>query len=366
MFLGRAIVCAMVIVAAGTIEQGGVQSTTRFEDFEKLSAADRARVDRAVEVATGRYDEWLGASAASPRRAVRLTRRLWASPASMDLESQVAFTLARARLARIPDTEGTHLFLEGIAWHLQTRVVEELFDLTQFQPGHHAVDLPMFGGLVRWGVPSLMISTRGRDERASPEVAHAAAAVATLEQVVGWPALAASLRVLASVDPPPRDIAAVGSVLEAALGVPLGWFFAALDPAFRVNYRLASVASVAADCGDQRCYRTVITVARDGPPLVSEASSSGSGEIAVQIEFEGAPPATIRWAGAEASRSFTIDTGHAPVAVTLDPGNVMRVDENLLDQRWRAERADHPAPIKSFAAWVIWLQNAALSYGVLL
>ena len=205
MFLGRAIACAMVIAAAGAMEQSGAQSMTRFDDFEKLSAVDRARVDRAVQVSTGRYDEWLGASAAGSPSAVRLTRRLWASPASMDLESQVAFALARARLARIPDTDGTHLFLEGVAWHLQARVVEELFDLTQFQPGHHAVDLPMFGGLVRWGVPSLVISTRGRDERASPQVAHAAAAVATLEQVVGWPALAASLRVLASVDPPPRD-----------------------------------------------------------------------------------------------------------------------------------------------------------------
>jgi hypothetical protein len=366
MFLGRAIACAMVIVASGAMEQSGAQSATRFDDAEKLSAVDRARVDRAVQVSTERYDEWLGPSAPGSSSAIRLTRRLWASPSSMDLESQVAFALARARLARIPDAEGTHLFLEGVAWHLQSRIVEELFDLTQLQPGHHAVDLPMFGGLVRWGVPSLVISPRGRDERASPQVAHAAAAVATLEQVVGWPALAASLRVLASADPPPRDSAAVRAVLEAALGVPLGWLFAALDPAFHVNFRLVSVASVPVDCGDQRCNRIAITVARDGSPLVSEAARSGSGQIAMRIEFEGGPPATIWWTGAESSRSFTIDTELAPIAVTLDPENAMRVDENLLDQRWRAEPAGHRVPIKSLAAWVVWLQNAALSYGVLL
>ena len=366
MFLGRAIACAMVIVATGAIEQQSAQTTTRFDDAGKLGAADRARVDRAVQVSNERYDEWLGPSAAGSSSAIRLTRRIWASPSSMDLESQVAFALARARFARVPDADDTQPFLDGVAWHLQARVVEELFDLTQLQPGHHAVDLPMFGGLIRWALPSLVISTRGRDERASPEAAHAAAAVATLEQVVGWPALAASLRVLALVDPPPRDDAAVRAVLEAALGVPLDWFFAALEPTFHVNFRLASVAIDPVNCGDQRCHRTAISVARDGSPLVSEAATSGPGQIAVRIEFEGGPPATIWWTGAESNRTFTIETELAPIAVTLDPANAMRVDENLLDQRWRAERADRRVPIKSFAAWVIWLQNAALSYGVLL
>ena len=365
MFLGRAIACAMVIVATGAMHSKARNPRHGSMMPGNSSAVDRARVDRAVQVSNERYDEWLGAAAAGSSSAIRLTRRIWASPSSMDLESQVAFALARARFARVPDTDDTQPFLEGVAWHLQARVVEELFDLTQLQPGHHAVDLPMFGGLIRWGVPSLVISTRGRDERASPQAAHAAAAVATLEQVVGWPALAASLRVLASVDPPPRDGAAVRAVLEAALGVPLDWFFAALDPTFHVNFRLASVAVDPVDCGDQRCHRTAITVARDGSPLVSE-SPSGPGQIAVRIEFEGGPPATIWWTGAESNRTFTIDTELAPIAVTLDPGNAMRVDENLLDQRWRAEPADRRVPIKSFAAWVIWLQNAALSYGVLL
>jgi hypothetical protein len=366
MFLGRAIACAIVIVAAGAVGQMDAQSTASPESSGKPRANDQSRIDRAVQVSTARYDEWLGASTAASSRAFQPTRRPWASPASMDLESQVAFALARARLVRIPDTESTHFFLEGVAWHLQARVVEELFDLTQFQPGHHAVDLPLFGGLVRWSVPSLVISTRGRDERAPAQVAHAAAAVATLEQVVGWPALAASLRVLASAEPPPRDAAAVRAELEATLGVPLGWFFAALDPGFRVNFRLVSVESASADCNGERCYRTAITVARDGSPLFPEATSSVSAQIELRIEFASGPPASIWWTGAEPSRTFTVDTGIAPIAVTLDPGNAMRVDGNHLDQRWLADRPDRKTPIKSFAAWLVWLQNAALSYGVLL
>jgi hypothetical protein len=339
------------------------QSTASPESSGKPRANDQSRIDRAVQVSTARYDEWLGASDASA--IFQPTRRLWASPTSMDLESQVAFALARARLVRVPDTESTRSFRDGVAWHLQARVVEELFDLTQFQPGHHAVDVPMFGGLVRWGVPSLVISTRGRDERAPAQVAHAAAAVATLEQVVGWPALAASLRVLVSADPTPRDAAAVRAGLEATLGVPLDWFFAALDPAFHVNFRLVAVDSAPADCGGERCYRMAMTVARDGSPLFPEAASVVSAQVELRLEFESGPPATIWWTGAESSRTFTLETGLAPIAVTLDPGKTMRVDENHLDQRWLAERPDRKVPIKSFAAWLVWLQNAALSYGVL-
>jgi hypothetical protein len=61
-----------------------------------------------------------------------------------------------------------------------------------------------------------------------------------------------------------------------------------------------------------------------------------------------------------------VESGAAPVAVRLDPERRIRLDENWHDQQWRAGAVLAPAPIKSLAAWLVWLQNAALTCGVLL
>ena len=178
----------------------------------------------------------------------------------------------------------------------------------------------MFGGLVRWGVPSLVISTRGRDERASPQVAHAAAAVATLEQVVGWPALAASLRVLASVDPPAarrrrcpsgarsgarrparlvlcRSRSGVSRELPAGIGRqrPRGLWRPAVLP--HGHHRGEGWA--------RRCFRKRRVPAPARSPF-------GSSSRAVRPPRSGGPVPSR-------AGTFTIDTGLAPIAVTLDP-----------------------------------------------
>jgi hypothetical protein len=353
MFPRAAAVCVAIgIAAAATIELGA-------QDLPP------APLDRAVAVATRRYQEWLGpAQSAISAQNSPAEAGLFSSASTMTLESQSAYQLARERFSAIPDTSETRPFLDGISWHLQTRVVEELFDYALHQPGHHADSVLLFGGHVRWGFSTLVLSTQARDDRAPASIQHAAGAVATLESVVGWPALVASLRVLATAAPPPRDRDQIRAVLETSLGIPLDWFFAALDPAFAVNYSLASVASRQADCPQSTCYRTDIVVVRDGPPLFPEPARPFGEQIPIRVDFGGgAEPATLWWSGAESRRTFTVETGLAPAAVTLDPDHAVRIDSNRLDQQWRAEPAHHPAPIKFLASWVIWLQNAALTYG---
>lgn len=366
MFLRPAIACAIAVSAAfgGIAAQPAAPAVT--VSSEHLSADDRERVDRATAVSSERYDEWLGPPTRTDQRTVRLTRPYWSSAASMDLESQVAFELARARFAALAGSAVMQRFVDGVAWHLQSRVVEQLFDLAQHQPGHHAVDVRLFGDHVRWGVPSLVLSADARDERAAAPIAHAAAAVATLEQLVGFPALAAALRVVSSSGAPSLESEAVAGLLEAALGVPLGWFFAALDPALHVNYRLASVTTRREACGGQVCHRVVVTVASDGPPLFANPATSIVNPMPLRIDFTGAEPLTILWSGREATKTFTIESPHAPDSVVLDPHRAVRLDDNPLDQRWRATGAHHPRPAKSLAAWIVWLQNAALTYAVLL
>jgi hypothetical protein len=354
---------ALAVAAAG-VTVSGRQTAPVTIDSRPASAADLARIERAVTVSSARYDEWLGASRAAVPQ-LQLTRAAWSSADSMDLESQVAFLLARARFGAIAETPATLAFRDSIAWHLQARVVEELFDLAHHQPGHHADGVRMFGGHVRWGVPILVLPATARDERAPTGVRRAARVIATLEQVVGWPALAASLRILATQEAPPLDRAGVSAVLEPALGVPLDWVFDAIEPASRINYRLGSVDTSRADCGGEDCYRTAVTVVREGRSLFPDPARPFSEQIAIRIDFSGESSSTLWWSGTDASRTFTVDSGLAPVAVTLDPDRVVAVDAAPLDQRWRADRTGYPRPIKSLASWLVWLQHAALTYGAL-
>jgi hypothetical protein len=211
-----------------------------------------------------------------------------------------------------------------------------------------------------------VLSARARDERADPAVAHAAAAVATLEHVVGWPALAAAIRVAAAAGPDLHDEHGLAAVLESALGIPLDWFFAALAPDFRVNYRLGTIDSRSATCGNQHCYHTTIEVVRDGAAVFGDQAQSIAVPIVITIDFDNEPPSTIPWTGSDARRVFSVESPRAPTALALDPDRDIRLDDNPLDQRWRAIPGNRARPIKSLGAWVVWLQNAALSYGVLL
>lgn len=344
MFLKAGVACCLVAAAA-------------------LSAADRGRVDRAIALSGDRLTQWLGPAPAEVQN-LRFSPPAWSAPVSMALESEAAFQLARARFAAIVESPVTRPFLDGVSWHLQSRIVEDLFDLEHRRPGHHAIDVPLFGHHATWAIPSLVVSRNGRDERAAPALAHAAEAVRTLEHVVGWPSLAAALRVLSSL-PGPIDRAGIQASLESSLGVPVAWFLAALEPDFRVDHTLVAVASEAVSCGNDRCFRSTIDVARTGAALFPDAGRSGALRIAIEIDFGTRPTSTIWWDGEERAR-LTVESGAAPLAVRLDPGREISLDADQHDHQWRAAPAPAPRPIKALASWLVWLQNAALSYAVLL
>jgi len=327
------------------------------------AAEDRARADRAVDVASRRYDEWLGPAPAATGAPAAARTAWWPSPASMDLESQIAFDLARGRLAPLGETGA---LIDGLAWRLQAHVVEELFDYAQHQPGHHADEVALFGNHVRWGVPLLVLPKDARDRRAPAAIAHAAEVVGTLEAVVGFPALAAAVRSVIANPGARGDLSGTKSAFESALAVPLDWFFAALDPAFSVNYSLSSVTTRPHTCDGQPCQETTIEVRRDGQALFRDGDLPSSNGLAIEIDFGGAQRSTLWWKGNDDSRRFTFHSASAPIAVTLDPERRVRVDTNALDQRWQAAPGNHARPTKLIAAWMIWLQNVALSYGVLL
>lgn len=330
---------AMMVVATGAVPAA--------------TGADQGRVARAAEVATRRLDEWIGGTG-RPDAAFPVQHAWWSSPAAMDLESTVAFDLARARFDRV---RGAERLVNGIAWHLQSRIVEELFDYSQAQPGHHAADVPLFGGHVRWVLPTLILSRQGRDRRAPEAVRHAADAVATLEGVVGWPALAAALRVVAADSRPSLDAAAVRAILETALAIPLDWFFAALDATSPINYALDAVTVEPRQCPSGPCQQTTMQLRRQGQLRMPTG-------VDIAIELGSAQRSLVTWRDDEREKALVVESGLPPTAITIDPDRRIQLDDNPLDQRWRST-INARRPIKSFAAWVVWLQNAVLTYGAL-
>ncbi|HYB95526.1 MAG TPA: hypothetical protein VEC39_11160 [Vicinamibacterales bacterium] len=353
--------CAMVLAAAAAAASSGSLSsvTVVIDDGRSLSAAERERVDRALEVAQRRYDEWLGTSTTELAAPIRVRRPWWSSPASMALESQVAFALAQARLSHLRNADD---WVEGIAWHLQSRVVEELFDYAQHQPGHHADTVRLFGGHVHWELPILALPRGAHDDRAPHDVQHRAAVIATLEGVVGWPALAGALRVVATDSRPAIDADALRTTLESALGIPLDWVTAAMRPDFSVNYTLTEVATRTDQCDGQPCHETTWTISRKGPPLFTQFADG----IPIVLEFGPELRSTVWWRDNESNRQFTVRSGVAPTTVTLDPERRVRLDGNAIDQQWRADGGTRTRPMRSLTAWLVWLQHAVLTYGVLL
>ena len=198
---------AAVILAgactAGLVARAAVAPAADIQLSSHTSVA-RDRVELAAKEAIDRYSEWL-----SPPPASVLTVRdasSWRTVApAMSVEMHVAYEIARQWFGRT-DSDAVN----GIAWYLQSRVVERLYDYAYHQPGHSGEVVWLFGRTVPVGLPSLRLSRStkvlGRfDELQWPDtypglpssvdrtVLRGSMALASLERLVGWPSLQGAL-----------------------------------------------------------------------------------------------------------------------------------------------------------------------------
>ena len=135
---------------------------------------DRIAVIRgAAEDAAARYAEWLGparfdrieivegpgSSAANPRvLAIAINLPLLAPAPLMELESQVAYGAALGWLGGLRTPDEQVPLDQGLAWYLQSRIVERLFNLRIGKTAYSSDQIALFGGTVRWPLPSLRLS----------------------------------------------------------------------------------------------------------------------------------------------------------------------------------------------------------------
>lgn len=399
--------CAVILIAAA-----GFVSTPPLQAQRPAVAAPavelssqneiyRARIEFAASESIARYQEWLGPAA---REGVVLhdgaLNLPWRSaPPSMDVESQVAYALARARWPEWMMTGELAPIADGLAWYLQSRVVERLFDFTFHVPGHSAEGVRFFGGAFPWAFPTITLGRwtaglgraeflRGTHNGRWPQLARrlppgfsattaqGALAFGTLERLLGWPVLESALRALAiRASAGAMTRAQVEETLSAAVGQPLSWFFsAAFDPSRRLDYAVAGVstARAATPCPDGPCYRTEATVVRRGNVAFTGTDRSPLGgyeagdALELRVTFADAQVSSVRWDGRLESKTFAFDSPAPAVTVELDPESILLSDANRLDDAW-ATRTTTNVPLRKWVAWwLLWVQHAALSYGALL
>lgn len=336
-------------------------------DVAALAGGDRQRAGAIASLAASFYTSWLGPAhgAASP---VAAAPPLIDARGAMTIESDVAYRLALAWFGERPSGERARI--SGIAWYLQSRVVEKAFDLQFLRPGYRQQSLCFFGCYVRWSVPFL-VTTRwadgiGRVEhlressgRGWPSVPRPAAfpedplairtaiVLASLERELGWPTLQGALREVAAN----RD-GAVVETIQRATGRDLAKAFALSRSDVRI---LAATTAPQPECDGPPCavMRVSIGETRDVPfPLL------------VRFEFDRDPAFDVWWNGVE--DPITVQAAAPVTRVRVDPDRVWLLDENFLDNDYRVSPPPARPVLRWVARWLLWLQDATLMTTALL
>lgn len=383
-------------------------------DLPLASERDRERVRSSAREATDRLTEWLGPcpatamtfvnrsgqdSHSSAGTTVTLDLPWRSAPETMDVESQVVFGMARQWWRKIGANAETTTLVDGLAWYLQSRIVDRLFDFNFLVPAHSAAGVRTFGdvwprafltlpldrstgGLGREEylrsrlMPAASWPTPGRRLAANLTIAglRHALAFATLEQLVGWPTLQGALRVLTqSAAERALSRQDVEQLIASAVGQDLSWFFLdAFDASKTYDYSVRELTTgEAAPCGAGLCFKTNVLVAREGPAEFTgganpTSTSFESGDaMELRVTFADGQRVSTRWDGRAAARTFQFDSVSPAVSAVVDPDHILMLDENVLNNAKHTSGRAAVVVQKWVAYWMVWLEGAVLDYGML-
>lgn len=321
--------------------------------------ANVSRADAASTLSTSSYAEWFGVRPSTAP--VGIEGALFDARAAMRVESRIAFQIARAWFGHLESTSA-----DGIAWYLQSRIVERTFADAFRVPGyrHHATCV--FGCFVPWTTPlivsrwsdglgrrELLRSSTGRewpalDRRPVTALDRRSVALAlalgSLERELGWPTLQGALGAAADA----RDRRDLAAILEDATARQLDGVFNAVESGL-TDHRLGRIETDR--CEGQQCFITRVPIVRGGPvpfPLV------------VYAQFEDGAVITSRWDGRD--DVFEFESATPAARVQLDPDRHWLLDRDYRDNAsWSPAKVRLPI-VKRIAPWIIWLQDAMLTY----
>jgi hypothetical protein len=336
---------------------------------ERLRAALHSAAEEAASVAA----QWLGPHPTGTITSIAIDLPVWQGTAAMVAERRAAHAVIRSWWpADLPDHRARAL-LDGFAWYLQGHAVERLFDRRYLRGAHSVQSLPLFGGAVRWSVPSLRLSRWSagilRHDRQDGSASRYAAMFATLERWMGTPALQAAMFEVARV---PADRLTAGAIVETfgtVTGHDLDWLFTAVaDSSVTFDYAVTELTSEQADCGSP-CFATTVTARRlangqfTGRTAAPIGSFQSGDAIALRVGFDDGSAVSARWDGRDETHIFRFQGPSRAVSAHLDPERIVMLDENFLNNHIVPEAPTNAPLAKWMARWMLWMQNAALSYG---
>jgi hypothetical protein len=309
------------------------------------------------------------------------TRMRLLAPAR-DLTAERSLVAALARQFWLTGLDGNSSFREALVLYVASRGIHAVFE-------RRNIAAPRFlGGFVPAPIRALVLSPdlagprplfAEFDEVLQPPDApwrfapagegtsarRAAAALRTLERIVGWPAMQQALAALrmraATSSLSPETFAAV---LAEQRGVSIDWFVRDLVRSSEpIDYAVGEFSSVESDA----TFRTAITIDRRGAGVFAATDRDRSAGPARSVQV------LARFADLSESRAFVdgrderselVFVSHAPaVSAMIDPDEVVLIDaEPANNGRLLADPPADRTGLRLVMNWVIWLQHAMLTY----
>ena len=320
------------------------------------------------------------ASAAFPGIAIT-SSRLFTTRREFAAERALTEAIARQyALALVDAAEGDSWFAEGLADYFGTRAVHETFE------GRYYLTLRYFGGYVPHSLRAIVVSPNPLDPRPRvgrlPEsvaldapwrLAHGGdldrayrltVALFTLERLIGWPELQATLKVFVErytgKTPTVQDFA---TVLSEQRGTDMQWFFdQAMRMDARFDYAVVNLTSVPTAAG----FQTTVDVRRLGEATFDGTSRpraiSTARSLPVLVRFADGSEITEWIDGRDREWRFEYSSASPALLASVDPGTILLLDADGANNTRTMNAPMNPVGLRLAFNWLAWLQDAMLTW----
>jgi peptidase M1-like protein len=176
----------------------------------------------------------------------------------------------------------------------------------------------------------------------------------TMERWLGWPTLQRAMATHFARwkfrHPKPQDFF---SIVNDTAGRDLGWYF---DQVYRSSNVFDYGVQDLKTSPENGRYRTSVVVRRYGEAIFP---------VDVVVTFANGDTANERWDGRDRWKLYTYDRPAAAVSAVVDPNDVLLLDVNRTNNSRTLAPKSGEAATKWSMKWMVWLQDALLTYGFL-
>jgi hypothetical protein len=262
-----------------------------------------------------------------------------------------------------------------------------MFQSDNLQPGYAMLEQRYFGGFVpRFvrirllpeadgdplpayrAIPGVDVSAPGSPEEMLSLAGKTVLTLYTLERWISRPVfdgvLAEFARSSRGERPTINDFAHVASSVS---GQDLTWLFVQTFGGSAVfDYAVAELTSVPRPEGG---FDTTVVASRVGDGVFTGSTAprvgpfESGGGVTLLVTFEDDERAVDRWDGRDTRKTFAYRSPSRAVSATVDPDRTLLLDVNLTNNSKTLAPQTGTASTRGAARWLMWLENALLTYG---